>query len=237
MVPDPADVRVGADWCIHAVIIHSPLVGPTTVAPLAAALQALGWTTTVPDLRTANDSPEHYEQRAVAAADATDIVIGHSGAGPFMPAVAEAMNAALVFVDAVVPPPGPLHRSSTRLLQLLDALPVVDGLLPPWHEWWPADLMAELVPDESLQRLIMAEIPRVPRSFFDETMPLPSRWWTRPAGYLRLSPAYDEDRARAQLWGWPTSRLDGRHLDVCVHPELIAEHVSELARRLGQPVR
>lgn len=59
-----ADVRGGADWCIRALIIHSPLVGPSTVAPLAAALEALDWTTKVPDLRTAIDSPNHFGQRA-----------------------------------------------------------------------------------------------------------------------------------------------------------------------------
>lgn len=205
------------------------------MAPLAAALQALGWMTTVPDLRTAIDSPKHFGQRAAFEADGTDVVIGHSGAGPFLPAVAEAANAAaVVFVDAVVPLSGPLSVPSTRLLRLLDTLAVVDGRLPPWHEWWPADLMAELVPDRSIRRRITAEIPRVPRSFYDQAVPVPAQWWTRPAAYLQLSPAYGEDRARAELWSWPTSQLDGRHLDLCVHPELIAEQVSELVRRLGQ---
>ena len=80
-------VRRGADWYIRALIIHSPLVGPSTVAPLAAALEALGWTTMVPDLRSAIQSPTQFSQRAARAADATDVVIGHSGAGAFLPAV------------------------------------------------------------------------------------------------------------------------------------------------------
>lgn len=215
-------------------IIHSPLVGPSTVAPLATALEALGWTTTVPDLRTASNSPAHFEQRAVNAADATEIVIGHSGAGPFIPTIGEATNAAaLLFVDAVDPLPGPLYTTSKQLLQLLDALPVVEGRLPPWHEWWPAELMAELVPDQLFRRRITDEIPQVPRSFYDSAIPTPSRWWTRPAAYLQLSPAYELDRAQAELWDWPTSQVDGRHLDVCARPQLVAEHVSELVHRLA----
>ncbi len=205
---------------------------------LATALEALGWTTTTPDLRAANDSPQHFEQRSIAAAvAATDVVIGHSGAGAFIPAVAEATGAALVFVDAVVPPPGPHYRPSVQVLHLLDTLPVVDGLLPPWHEWWSAELLAELVPDERIRRTITAEIPRLPRSFYDEALPLSTRWWTRPAAYLQLSPAYDDDRVQAERWGWPISRLEGRHLDLCVHPDLVAEHVAELVHRLGAPAR
>ena len=203
---------------------------------LATALETLGWATTVPDLRAANDSLHHFARRAIdAAAATTDVVVGHSGAGAVMPAVAEASGAGLVFVDAVVPPPGPRYVPSAQLLQLLDALPVDDGLLPPWHEWWPAELLAELVPDEVKRRTITAEIPRVPRSFYDGALALPARWWTRPAAYLQLSPAYDDDRAQAQQWGWPISRLEGRHLDLCVRPEQVAEQVAQLVHRLAEP--
>ena len=219
---------------IHALILHSPLVGPSTVAQLAATMNTLGWTTTVPDLRTAIASPSLFRQRAASAAETADVVIGHSGAGAFLPAVAEAMDAAVVFVDAVVPPPGPRVSPSAQLLQLLDKLPIVDGLLPPWHEWWPADLMAELVPDEVLRRRITAEIPRVPRSFYDEAVPVPAQWWTSPSAYLRLSPAYADDQLQAQQWNWPTRQLAGRHLDVCVQPELIASHVIELIGQLAR---
>jgi hypothetical protein len=228
----------GADWYIRALIIHSPLVGPSTVAPLAAALEALGWTTTVPDLRTAIQSPTEFAQRAAHTVDSADVVIGHSGAGAFLPAVADAMNAAItVFVDAVVPQPGSPFVTSAGLLQLLDTLPVVDGFLPPWHEWWPAGLMVELVPDPILRRRIVDEIPRVPRSFYDAAVPMPLQWWTLPAAYLQLSPGYDEDRCRAETWSWPTIKLTGRHLDLCVRPDLIAEHVSDLVRRLDPRAR
>lgn len=129
------------------------------------------------------------------------------------------------------------NRRYRATLGLLDTLPVVDGLLPPWHEWWPTDVMAELVPDQSIRRRITAEIPQVPRSFYGEAVAMPAQWWTRPAAYLQLSPAYDEDGARAELWSWPTSQLDGRHLGVCMHPEFIAENVSELVHRLGRSAR
>lgn len=223
---------------IRALIIHSPLVGPSTVQPLAAAMEALGWTTTVPDLRSAIASPARFGEGAASAVDTADIIIGHSGAGAFLPAVAAATRAATaMFIDAVVPPSEPLFTPSARLLQLLDTLPIVEGLLPPWHEWWPAGLMVELVPDMSLRRRITAEIPQVPRSFYDEAVAVPRGWWRRPAAYLQLSSAYADERTQADAWGWPTSQLAGRHLDVCVLPDLIAGHVADLVRQLDQRAR
>jgi hypothetical protein len=196
-------------------------------------MESRGWETTVPDLRTASDSPARFCQHAANSAEAADVVIGHSGAGAFLPAVVDATRAAVtVFVDAVVPSSGPFFTPSATLVTFLDSLPIVDGRLPPWHEWWPADLLAELVPDETLRRRITAEIPQLPRSFYDEAVPVPSQWWTRPTAYVQLSSAYDDERTRAELWRWPTSRLAGSHLDVCVRPDLVADQIIDLVDRL-----
>ena len=40
--------------------------------------------------------------------------------------------------------------------------PMSEGLLPPWHEWWPAEALEQLLPDELLRRQVVTEIPRVP---------------------------------------------------------------------------
>jgi hypothetical protein len=227
-----------ADWCIHAVLVHSPLVGPATLEPLAAALEAAGWSAIVADLRPAIDAPASFRRAAATAARGADVVIGHSGAGAFLPIVAaDAGVPATVFVDAVVSPDGERFAPSAGFVQFLDALPVVDGRLPPWHRWWPDALMAELVPDAAMRRRIEAEIPAVPRSFYDGAVPLPPRWTANAAAYLQLSPAYDDDRARADGWTWPTDRIDGHHLDVCTRPALVAAHIRELVSRLGVPPR
>jgi len=133
-----------------------------------------------------------------------------------------------VFVDALVPGPTSPLRPSGPFIELVDALPVADGRLPPWNEWWPPEVMVELVPDDELRRRLTAELPRVSRSFYDEPVAVPDRWFERPNAYLQLSPAYDDDHDRAAAWGWPTRRLDGRHLDLCVHPGRVAEQVSDL---------
>ena len=68
-------------------LVHSPLVGPSTMAPLAAMLRTRGWATVVPDLRSAVSAPARFGRAVAEAADSADVVVGHSGAGPFLPAV------------------------------------------------------------------------------------------------------------------------------------------------------
>jgi hypothetical protein len=133
-----------------------------------------------------------------------------------------------VYVDAVLPPPTIAYETPPSLHALLDALPADDGLLPPWPQWWPAALMRDLVPDERQRTALAAEVPRVPRAFYDEPVALPAGWWDEPAGYLQLSAAYDAEREDAAARGWPTSRLDGAHLDVAVRPDAVADAVRSL---------
>ena len=217
-------------WGIDVLAVHSPLVGPSTIRPLAGALDAVGWSTTVPDLRDALSSPEAYVDAVGRAVESADVVIGHSGAGAILPIVAANTTAsATVFIDALVPDTADDFMPSGRFIELLDSLPVSGGLLPPWHEWWPAETLEQVLPDESLRRLVVSEIPRVPRSFYDQPVPLPEGWWTRPTAYLQLSPAYDDDRIRAERWGWPTCQLIGHHLDLVSRPDAIARIVTELA--------
>ena len=142
-----------------AVIVHSPLVGPATMIPLADQLEACGLTADVPDLRTAVESSETLLQRAVDAAIGVDVVIGHSGAGAFLPAIAaEAKASMIVFVDAVVPEADDAFTPSRQFVEFLDTVPTADGLMAPWNEWWPPEVMAQLVPDPAQRRRIASEI-------------------------------------------------------------------------------
>lgn len=219
---------------IHALLLHSPLVGPATVRALASALAAKGWSTTAPDLRGAIASPSQFCSHATEQCPSADVVIGHSGAGAMLPTVADSIGAsATIYIDAVLPGEDPAFTPSGRFLEFVDAIPTVDGRLAPWHEWWPPETMAELVPDEAVRRAIVAEIPSLPRSFYDGAIVLPELWWKRPAAYLQLSAAYDAERSRAAHWDWPTRRLAGGHLDLVVHPSLVAQHVDQLAALIG----
>lgn len=197
--------------------------------PLAAALKRRGWSTTVPDLRQAIESPARFVAGAVDGVGPIDVVIGHTGAGAFIPTVAEHTHAAVrVFVDAIAPDRTAVFTPSSRFLDFVDALPTEDGHLAPRHTWWAEDTLAELVPDEQLRRELIADIPRVPRSFYDAPVALPLSWWTKSMAYLQLSDAYDDERTRVQAWDWPTRKLDGGHLDLYVNPDLIADHICGL---------
>jgi hypothetical protein len=221
----------------RALVLHSPLVGPSSVRRLAAALERRGWAITVPDLRGHLGSPQAFLAAAAASTPTTEVVVGHSGAGAFLPVVAARTSAAVtVFVDAVLPDDAPVFVPSRRFEELIDTIPTDGGLMAPWHTWWPAGALAGLVPDDALRAELVAETPRVPRSFYAEPVPLPPRWWTHPAASLQLSDAYDEERRRAEAWGWPTRPGRGGHLDLLTHPDAIADVVIALAGAAGQAV-
>lgn len=215
---------------IDALLIHSPLVGPLTLRPLATALAARGITATVPDLRDALTAPRPQWQRFLdlACSAATgrhpDLIVGHSGAGVLLPLLADRVSAGfVVFVDAVVPADRTAHEATAEFIGFIDSLPREGDLLPPWHTWWGGETMQRLVPERALRERIAADTPCVPRSFYDDPVPLPAGWTSRRGCcYLQLSPGYDEDRARAAAYGWPTARLDGQHLDVAVRPDDVA---------------
>jgi len=220
---------------VLVLLVHSPLVGPSTLQLLAQPLEVLGWTTVVPDLRTATGSPQEFFAAARTVGSA-ELVVGHSGAGAFLPSIAQDIDAgATVFVDAVLPQFDGPYLPSKDFTALLDGLEMTDGLLPPWNEWWTPEVVARLVPDDAMRRRIVDEIVRVPRAFYEAAIDLPPEWASRPAGYLQLSHAYEAEATRAEEWGWPTIRLDGRHLDVTVRPEMVAGHVDDLARLLLSP--
>jgi hypothetical protein len=216
---------------VEALLVHSPLVGPATVRRLAASLATRGWSTTVPDLRAGVVSPGRFAAFVVELCPSAEIVVGHSGAGAFLPWVTERVGArSMVFVDAVLPGTDSEFLPSGSFTSLLANIPTVDGRLAPWHQWWPPEAMARLVPDEELRREVVAEIPRVPRSFYDEPVPVPHLWWMGAAAYLQLSPAYDRERERAEAWGWPTGDLGGGHLDPVTRPDDVADGILRLVQ-------
>jgi hypothetical protein len=217
---------------VRIVLIHSPLVGPSTTAPLGDALRARGHATVSPDLRTALEADRpaaKFVDQGVEAAETADAVLAHSGAGVFLPLIAEAIDArAIVFVDAVVPEADGRYESPAEFVAFLDSRTDAEGRIQRWHDWWPAGTMTALVPDDRLRHRITEDTPRVPRSFYDASVPIPQGWTNRLGGYLQLSDSYDDDRERAASYGWKTRTIDGSHLDLAVRPEVVADAVIEL---------
>lgn len=215
-------------------MIHSPLVGPATTEPLASALRDQGHEASAPDLRSALDDPRaswhRFVDEAARATDGARVLIGHSGAGVFLPLLAVATGATtILFVDAVVPGAGSSwFIPPAAFTTFLDSMVGDDGRLTPWHRWWPAGTLEQLVPDPAQRQAIEREIPRVPRSFYDEAVPLPEGWTTRTGGFVHLSGMYDEDVARARDFGWPVLATDGQHLDLATRSNTVAALVIEL---------
>src|SRR3954447_4643218 len=94
------------------VLVHSPLVGPTTWRWVADVLSTAGHETVVPDLRAvaASGLPDAVVATAAAMVPqewAAVVIVGHSGAGSLIPSIAATLGrrtVQIIFVDAGLPP-------------------------------------------------------------------------------------------------------------------------------------
>jgi pimeloyl-ACP methyl ester carboxylesterase len=223
------------------VFVHSPLVGPLTWRAVADRFTAAGRRTRLPDLTGAIAGPAPYLPRIAAAvtevadqAGAPIVLIGHSGAGPLLPGIAGAVGVpvrALVYVDAGLPYPGQtwFERAPADLVAHLRDL-ASDGSLPPWHEWFPADALAGLLPDPELRDRFTAELVSLPLDYFNERMPPAD--WSGPAGYLLLSEAYRGDATRATGRGLPVVEQVIDHLAMLTAPDPVTAALRELLATL-----
>jgi hypothetical protein len=221
---------------VNLLFVHSPVVGPSTWNSTADRLRDKGFRCTVPDLTSVvTCGPPYYPKLATAAAQAVAddpvMLIGHSAAGPLLPAIADAVGSrtiAAVLVDANLPHPGhswfdmapvPLRE---QLVDLADA-----GRLPPWNEWFPANAIEELVPDPDVRRQFIAEIPRLPLAYFLERAPLTPTWDGLRCAYLRFSGAYDHGADEADRLGWWVARRNWDHLRMLTAPDAVADLISQ----------
>ncbi|MDH3754033.1 MAG: hypothetical protein OEU32_09195 [Acidimicrobiia bacterium] len=216
--------------------VHSPLVGPSSLRRLAQVCRTAGRAVALPDLTSATRaSPVRWEtfiEIAVAAGarlHGPTAVVAHSGAGAFLPAIGAAIDdlAALVFVDAVIPPDDGPHRTSDAMADLLDSK-TVDGVLLPWLEWWPGHVVEQVLPDRVDRRTLAADMPRLPRGLYDEDVPVPSGWTDWPCRYLKLSAAYEQEYATAEERGWPSLSIDGAHLSTHTEPDVVRAAIDML---------
>ena len=177
-----------------------------------------------------------YVRMAAAAAgplSAAVTVVGHSGAGAFLPAIGEKIkvDTALLFVDAVIPPPVLAHTTPARMKDLLDEQ-TDDGILRPWLAWWPSEVVAELLPDVGDRNELAADMPRLPRSFYDIEVDVPSGWSDEACAYLRLSAGYNSELDEAEARHWPTAALASTHLGVYTEPASVLAAIENLITQI-----
>ena len=164
---------------------------------------------------------------AVAAAappGVPHVLVGHSGAGPLLPMIANQVSTSrLVFVDASLPPTD--GESALVPEQFLGALTALaqDGVLPPWSEWFEPGTMETLIPDPVRRDAVVAELPRLPLSYFQGWVPVPHGWATAPCTYVLLSEAYRHEAEQAAARAWPVIEMVGAHLDLVSQPLPLAE--------------
>lgn len=219
------------------VLIPSPLLGPTTWEPVARVLERLGRRVRVASMQDVAQSappfwPAGVEAIVRAAAEEPVVLVPHSNAGLYMPAVVAALGdqvRGVVFVDAALPESG--HHSPR---EFLTGLAGADGLLPPWTSWWPEPDVAELFPSADVRARVAAEQVRMPLAYYDHAPPAPDGWDGPPCAYIWFGEPYDVTAHRAAARGWPTSRVAGKHLHMLVDPEAVATAVL-VAAELGTP--
>jgi hypothetical protein len=210
-------------------LVHSPLVGPLSWSAIQVELRKRGHEVQVPSLVSAatSGSWQACVDAAVGGAATGDnaVLVGHSGAGALLPVIADRIDprpGRLVFVDAILPPESGERSVSAPLLQHLRRIET-EGRLPPWSEWFGPGIMEELIPDDDLRSAVVADMPKLPLSYFEDVIPVPSGWARTRCRYVLLSEAYREEAAEATSRGWQVCEDLGTHLDILTRPVEIAD--------------
>jgi hypothetical protein len=214
-------------------LVHPPLLGPAVLEPFAEVLRHRGDVVVVPDLRGAVEEAAGWPGRWTAAAAESgpaDNVLGFSGAGVTLPAVAAAVDARrVVWVDALMPARSGATVADDDIRGRIPALLDAAGRIVDWTTWWGPGALDDLVSDAAVRGAIVADGHRLPGDFYDVAVPVPGLWPEDGARYVQLSPSYDDAAAEARRRGWPAfGDGDGEHLDVATRPAAVADLIADL---------
>lgn len=230
------------------VLLHSPLVGPASWAPVRDELDLLGFRAVVPRIEerldAANGVTTAWRAYVDAAAEAiTDlgadeiVLVPHSGAGPLVAAVADMSIAhvqAVVFVDAGLPSDGWSRLDEMTAHDPEFARGVrADLEAGVRYPEWSSDDLATLIPHTDRREAMLAEVQPRGLDFFTEPIPAP-HWPPNQAdgrhyAYLHLSSPYDHAAREAEAFGWPVGRIEAGHFHGLVNPEVVAAVIVRLA--------
>jgi pimeloyl-ACP methyl ester carboxylesterase len=173
---------------------------------------------------------------AAAAQKQGVVLVAHSNAGLFVPVIAAALPGQVlgcIFVDAALPPrSGSAPVVPPELLALLRGK-ASGGLLPRWTDWWDEEDVARLFPDQQTRRAVTEEQPRLPLSYYEASVPVPTGWDAQPCAYLLFGPPYDEAATEAHGRGWIVEQLPGAHLHQLVDPDGVARLLLRIADQMG----
>lgn len=150
-----------------------------------------------------------------------------------LPAVAERVGAVgLIFVDATLAPAtGTAPPVEREFMKFVEGLPVVEGHLPRWSEWWPRAAMESLMPEEETRRLFEADLPRLSVDWFEDSIEVPA-WNDLPVGYVQTSSRFEREAETARSRGWPVIVVEGSHLHPFLEPVESTDAILAVVREL-----
>lgn len=216
------------------VLASSPLVGPGALNEVADALRSGDRRVSVPPVPFDLDAFTESVRRACRLTVEPPVLVGYSASGPRLFHVASGLKVAgLVFLDARLPADGIAPDADPRFCELLDSLPLADdGTVPSWASWWPAGVIAELVPDTPARERLILGCERPPRQMFSQ--PIPAPHVDVLSAYVGFGNGYAADAAEAARRGWPVEVIDGAdHLWPVTHPVEVARVVADVVDRLA----
>lgn len=210
---------------------------------VAEVLRSRGATVVLPSIDNAlRPYYAHHAQLvadeiAMVSPDRRSVFVAHSGAGPSLPAIAEAASVrseAYVFVDAALPGADGSSRLDrfTRDEATEFRRQAVDGALPRWGDDWPESVWAYLIPDSALRERFRAELRPTPMALYEERLPLPADWPDAPCAYVRFSDVYQPEADLALARGWVVRTMAGTHLHMLTEPNAVASVLADLADEL-----
>ncbi len=226
-------------------LVPSFLTGPETFRGVASVLGVLDEQATIsPNVRTEPDETDHLGPwlRAVIGAlgpptSEAVMVVGHSATCPRLPMVADALLRcghdvqALILLNGRFPAADGLSpvEADQTLAEMLDGMVRPDDYLPPWFKWW-GGMIVDMVPEHERERVFRESKP-VPRSMFDQPIPVPELPSNVMRAFLATGDMYSMAYDRAAAEGWQVTRLDGEHLHLVVDPVTVACSLISLVGR------
>jgi len=226
----------------RVLVLPSPLLPSVAYEPLAEALvrRLSSEDPGVPAVGVARVRPSPISAEEVLAdlgraveEVRPDLLVTHSNAGRY--AAVAAPGVPVVHVDAALPPEDgvPATMAPEAMLDRLAAMADEDGRLPPWSRWWPAESLADVLPDAAIRAALQEQEHALPLSYFRSRLGAPAGWAGAPQAFLAFDDTYAHEVALARRHGWPVEVLAGAgHLHHLVAPDDVAAIVVGLAATL-----
>lgn len=229
------------------VLIHSPLVGDFTWSLVADEMSQRGLDVIVPLLNDSPDSNDPYWKqhadsfaRALAAVpdDVPVTLVAHSGAGPLLPVLRQAIPNpvyAYVFVDAGIPHPGTrlqmMKSEDSDWAEQFQKYLEEGGRFPNWS----SEDLSEILPDKNIREQLADDLHPRALDFFTEPIPVFAGWPNAPCVYILFSPPYKQAQAEAHQMGWQTYEREAGHFHMLVDPQAVTDIIVHAIHEFSPP--